>query len=220
MSLKIRALALGCLAMLTAAAVAVDASGTAGGHFGSNKAKTTLIGLEPGANHTLEIATFGGGITCSQNTYHGSVVGMKFVSATLTPTYKGCTTTNDTKDIPIVTHDCTYEFTVRSPEPEVKHSTMHIRCPAGKSITITHPSCTITVPPQTLSGVVYTKTQWEGTEALTIDFTIKGIQYTEHGFCGAFGTTRNDGELKGALILKAWDAEKFAEKVGANITVT
>lgn len=220
MSLKAKALGLGCLAVLTIGIAVVNASATAGGHFGSNRAVTTIEGLEQ--NHELEFFALGmeKAVVCDETTYHGVVTGMKATGATLTPTLKKCKTVGEEPDtVTIETHDCTLEGTVKAPKPEEEHSTMHLLCPTGKSITLTHPNCSLIIPPQTLNGITYTKDQFLGTESLTIDFTVKNIQYTVHGLCQFFGTNQNNGELKGGLLIKAWENEK-AGTVGADIKVT
>jgi len=225
MKLKIKLLGLGLLAVLAAGAlVVVNAGATAGGHFTSNRALTTLEVIEQGSD-TLEF--FAGptkGIHCGNATYHGWFAGTTVTAFTLTPEYKECLTTGGKVDgVTITTHGCALEFTVR-PDPENKHNTMHIKCPSNKKITIvdteaTGGSCTTEVGPQTVEGVVYNKTSWEGTESLTAEFTVKKIQYTLHnGACVISGTTHNDGELKGSVIIKAWNTENPLQ--GADIQAT
>lgn len=222
MSTKFKLLGLGFLIALTASAVvAVNTTATAGGHFTSNRDKTTLEVIEQ-APDTLEFVALGEGVVCEKSTYHGVVTGKTFTAATLKPKYEDCRTTNsETSDITATTHDCVYEFTVR-PNPDTKHNTVHLKCPNGKKLTFKHAvgGCTVEVGPQTVSGVVYKEIQWQGTKSLTAEFTIKDIVYTVHGgfICGVFGTERKDGELKGSVIVKAWNADKPEE--GADIQAT
>lgn len=225
MKLKIKLLSLGLLVALAAGAlVVVNAGATAGGHFTSNRELTTLEVIEQDPD-TLEF--FAGatkGVRCEKATYHGWFAGTTVTAFTLTPKYEECFTTGGkVGGVTITTHGCGFEFTVR-PDPENKHNTMHIKCPSGKKITIvdteaTGGSCTTEIGPQTVEGVVYKKTSWQGTESLTAEFTVQKIQYTLHnGMCSLLGTTRNDGELKGSFIIKAWNTED--EEQGADITAT
>jgi hypothetical protein len=157
------------------------------------------------------------GIECDTK-YHGTVAGLTFTAFTLKPTFTACRTTNGTA-VTGQPHDCVYQFTSRA-EPTTKHATLHLNCGAGKGITLTHNNCTISIQPQTLSGVSYKPTQWLGTESLTVEFTITNAKYTQHnGACALLGTTREDGKLTGGLIVKAWEEGK-APIVGANIKAT
>lgn len=225
MNLKLKILGLSCLTALAAGAlVVVNAGATAGGHFTSNRALTTLEVIEQGSD-TLEF--FAGAtkaVHCQDANYHGWFAGTTVTAFTLTPEYKECLTTGGkVGGVTITTHGCFFEFTVR-PDPENKHNTMHIKCPS-KKITIVDTeamggSCTTEIGPQTVEGVVYKKTSWQGTESLTAEFTVKKIQYTLHnGMCSLlFGTTHNDGELKGSFIIKAWNTENTTQ--GADIQAT
>jgi hypothetical protein len=225
MSLKMKMLGLCILATVAVSAVVVaNAAATAGGHFVSNRALTTLEVIETSSD-TLEF--FAGptkGIPCENATYHGWFAGTTVTAFTLTPEYKECLTTGGkVGGVTITTHGCAFEFTVRA-DPENKHNTLHIKCPSGKKITIVDTeagggSCTTEVGPQTVEGVVYKKISWEGTEALTAEFTVKKIQYTFHvGVCVFLGTNHADGELKGSVIIKAWNTENPEQ--GADITAT
>lgn len=224
MGFKVKVLGLSFLAVLAlGATIVVNASATAGGHFTSNRDKTTLEVIEQDPDILEFVAGMSKGIVCNKSTYHGVFTGKKVTAVTLTPKYAECLTTGGKVDgVTITTHDCTFEFTVR-PQPDVKHNTMHIKCPAGKKITIVDTEaggCTTEVGPQTIEGVVYKKIQWQGTASLTAEFTAKKIQYTFHkgGLCELLGTTHNDGELKGSVIVKAWNADKPTE--GADIEAT
>jgi hypothetical protein len=222
MSLKVRMFGIACLAVFAASAVViVNAPATAGGHFTSNRASTTIEGIEQSVD-TLEFHLGSDeGIICEKSTYHGVFNGPTVTAFKLTPKYEQCKTTKSGGgDVTIETHDCTYEFTVR-PLPETNHNTIHIKCPTGKKLTIkdTSTGCTFEIGPQTVSGVVYKQIQYLGTESITAEFTVKNIQYTEHkGLCLFSPTTRNDGELTGSLILKAWNNAVPGE--GADITAT
>lgn len=218
MSLKVKALALGCLAMLATASVAVDASGTAGGHFTSNREKTTFESIQQ--NHTFGLAVGGKAISCEETTFHGIAVGTTFTGMKLTPTLKKCKTAGEAAEFNIDANGCSWEFTVKAPKPEEEHSTLHLLCPVGASMSITHPSCTMHVAPQTLTGVTYTKSDYQGTDTPTIDFTVKNIQYgNEGGICVFLGTNHNDLEFTGDVLAKAWEEGKYTT-VGASVNAT
>jgi hypothetical protein len=220
MRLRIKALGLGCLAVLAMGAVAIEAAATTGGHFTSNKEKTTLEGVEQVTSDKLElVAENGEGIICEESTYHGVVTGTTFTQATLTPVFDGCKTTGGT-EVTMVSHGCDFLFTVRS-EPATKHSTVHLACPAGATITVSHPSCQIVIGAQLLEGVTYTKIQWRGTESLTVDFTINNVKLAYHSGICVFLGTNHTGKLNGSIIIKAWEDGKAGDEFGgANIKAT
>lgn len=224
MGIKVKVLGLSFLAVLAlGATIVVNASATAGGHFTSNRENTTLEVIEQGSDVLEFIPGMSKGVVCQKSTYHGVFATTKVTAVTLTPKYEDCLTTGGkVGGVTITTHDCTLEFTVR-PNPDTKHNTMHIKCPATKKITMVDSEaggCTTEVGPQTIEGVVYKKIQWQGTASITAEFTAKNIQYTFHngGLCGFLGTTHNDGELKGSVIVKAWNKDSPTQ--GADIEAT
>ncbi|HYP56213.1 MAG TPA: hypothetical protein VEQ41_07950, partial [Solirubrobacterales bacterium] len=169
--------------------------------------------------HQVEfVPSSGEGIVCSESSYHGVVEGMTFTEATITPEFGTCKTTGGTA-VTMVSHGCDFRFTIRS-EPAAKHSTVHL-CPSGGTITISHPNCQIAVGAQLLTGVLYTKVQYRGTESLTVDFTISNVKLTYHNGICIFLGTNHTGELKGSMILKAWEDGKAGDEFGgANIKAT
>lgn len=224
MSHQVKALALAVLVTLTTGAlVAVNASATAGGHFASNRAKTTMEGVQQNPDELEFVLTGTPGIVCEETTHHGVVNGLTFTSFTLSPTYPKCKTTGSgSHDVTIAPNGCFYEFTVR-PEPATKHNTVHLRCPTAKmTVKDLVTNCTISIGAQTHQGVLYKPIQYRGTKSLTLEFTIKTLSYTVHqGLCIFMGTNQTAGELKGSLILKAWEDGKAGEEDGgANITAT
>lgn len=214
MSIKLKALGLGLLAAMAISAFAVmNASAKDGGHFVSENEHTILTGTEswPLTTHVTELAVEGlKGIVCTTPSYSGTVQTDKtktVTSITITPVYEGCETTGDPKgSVTVTMNGCDYTFTVTSDDSQKTDSTVHVLCPPGKVIEIHHPSCTITVPPQTpAGGVSYSRETVNGKHAITLNSTVSGINLQFHGgICNLLGTT-HPGTLNGSVTVSGKD---------------
>jgi hypothetical protein len=207
MSLKLKVLGMGLLAMMATSAFAVmNASAVETGHFSSGTAHTIIKGEESGATHRLHLTGSGleGQIGCSTATYEGTANAAVVKSIEVTPTYTGCSTTGTSTNLTVTHNGCKYRFKVATGGT---NGTADLVCPAGKAIEIHHPNCTITVTSvaanQTIPGIHYTTTT-EGKHALTIDVNVSFADEYHGGICIFLGTNQT-GFLKGSVTVKGFD---------------
>lgn len=217
MSLKLKVLGLGLLAVMATSAFAVmNASATVTGHFTHDAVgHATVVGTEIyGTKHMLEFhrteptGTYvGAPIACTEASYHGTVTTATVQSITITPTYKNCATTDGVwGEVDVTMNECDYTFrsnTAASANPPTAHATVTVDCPAGKAIEIHHPNCTITVPAQTpKGGATYTTVTENNKHALTVDITATHIVgYYHGGLCIFLGTTK-EFDMTGSVTVK------------------
>lgn len=223
MSMKLKALGLGLLALLAMSVFVVNASATKGGHFTSDVDHTIIKGTEsnPG-NHNLKFQRTVNGqasglpIECTHVNYHGTVTVKTTQEITVTPEYKDCATQGGVWGEVKVHHPKTAEcetkvFKFTSAEPG-KKGTVHVTCP----ITITHPNCTIRVPTQTVSGVTYNQVNENGKHAITLGVTVPGIAgQFEGGICIFLGTNQTF-DMNGSVTV--WGEDTDGNRV--NVTAT
>ena len=216
MSLKLKVLGLGLLAiMATSAFAAMNASAKLGGHFVHDAADghAIITGTEPtGSTHKLAFVKEGGGaeeeITCHKAEYTGTLTAPTVESVTITPHWDNCTTgtaASGGTSFGIDENNCHFTFT--SGAVGQTHHTVHLTCGAGAPayVEITHPNCGIRVPPQSLSAVTYTTTVESNKHALTLNVTAKGItSHYESGICIFLGTSQK-AEMKGSVTIHAVD---------------
>ncbi|HEX8689355.1 MAG TPA: hypothetical protein VF729_03840 [Solirubrobacterales bacterium] len=212
MSVKLRILGLGLLAVMATGAVAVmNATADTGGHFSSSVTHTSIVGTESGEKHQLhfkeEGAAEGSRIGCINDSYTGTVDAAKVESITITPSWSTCTTTNpdSTQHFEVTENGCQFTFTIGDTGT---HHTADLVCPPEKAIEIHHPNCTITVPPQTVTGVVYTAdTAADGKKTITLDSTVKDITSHYHGGICIFLGTKHESEMNGSVTVEGFDTE-------------
>jgi len=218
MSRKLKTLGLGLLAvMATSAFVAMNSNATVGGHFTNDAVNghTIVTGtVTTGSTHGLAFVKEGGNpdaeSTCHLVIYTGTINAATVQSVTITPAWDNCTTGTFGSEISFGVHEngCTFTFT--SGKTGETHHTADVVCPAGKAIEITHPNCTIKIPPQSLGGgskggIVYTTTVENNKHGFTLDMTVKGVtSHYEAGICVFLGTTQNS-EVKGSVTVRATD---------------
>lgn len=220
MSIKLKALGLGLLALLAMGAFAVvNASAVTTGHFTSDVAHTEIRGSEKeGTGHTLKFqrtqptnTPTGSPIVCTEAKYTGTIASATTQVVQVTPEYTGCRTEGDPHGSVSVHHNgCTYTFRSRT----TGHGTVAVDCPANKAIEITHPNCGIKVPAQDPAtnanvmkgGVAYTTTtDNEGKHAITLDVTITHITgHFESGACIFLGTTK-EFDMTGSVTVAGFD---------------
>lgn len=221
MSLKLKALGLGLLAILATSAFAVmNASAEPGGHFVSEVDHTTIVGTESGEKHRLHFTEHPSTpesprIGCSEASYHGTANAATVESLTITPTYGGCTTTGTTTNVTVDVNGCSFTFTVTKGTTESTEQDVHLNCPT-KPIEITHPNCNITVPSQEVQdAVTYTTTEVEGKHTITLDVNATfNTQYHEK-ICVFLGTPQ-EGTLTGSVTVEGFDT--LGNRVGITAT--
>jgi hypothetical protein len=219
MSIKLKALGLGLIAMLAMGAFSVmNAGATSSGHFTVGSHSTIIKGEE--GDHELhfrpENGTDNERIGCDVANYtgeHNTPVGKDTTTTelTITPAWSECYTTGSpTSKFQVDEGDCDLLFTSRA-LPEANDATVHVKCVTSPGILITHGStCTIRVPPQTVggaagNGVTYTtKTEANGTHWITLDVKVKVTSHYEAGFCVLLGTGHTS-TMEGSVTVKGFD---------------
>jgi hypothetical protein len=210
MSLKLKALGVSALAALAVSAVSVmNASATAGGHFVSETTHTDIKGIESGG-HVLHLTNHGlsGLVGCDIDRYTGTAESATktVTQITIKPEYEDCYTTADPDEpITVDVNGCTYEFTVAAGTTSSTEQTAHVRCPAGQTIKVTHPLCTVTVHPQTINtGLTYThQTNANGKNEVTMDVNAQ-FTTTRHGLCQFIAPTNGTGTLAGSVTVQGF----------------
>lgn len=220
MSLKLKGLGLGMLAMLALGAVVViNASAKTGGHFVSDAVDGhTIVSQTSGAGiHQLSFVQHGleGAIVCDEMSVTGTAVGATVASEVGTPLFNKCHTAGSETPLGVHMNGCQTRITIAPGAEATTEQTNDIICPPEKTIVITHPNCTITIVPQTVTGITYTTTLQNGKHAITADVNSQvSLQY-HAGIC-IFTGTNHTGTFKGSTIIKAFDTN--GEQV--NITAT
>lgn len=224
MSLKLKILGLGLLAvMATTAFAAVNASATVNGHFTSEATEHHLIvkGTDAfGSPHQLVFREGNNtGISCTHSTYHGTLSGPAATttqSIEVRPEYKNCATEGGAwgsipVHVPAACGTNVFKFTSRTPPG---HGTVHVEC----TITITHPNCTITVPSgQTpTGGITYETDMRNNKHSITANVTVEGIKGEFHGGACIFLGTNHTFTMKGSSTF--WGENTAGEAVGVTAT--
>lgn len=205
---KMRALGLGLLAAMALSIVGVVSAGAdTGGHFTSDVSSTNITGIESGA-HKLAFSKEGDAnkITCVNAHYKGHVSGTTAESIQVEPTYSTCTTTSSEAHFEIHEEGCKFRFTIG--KVGQTHHTVHVEgCTDAGGFRITHPNCTMRVPPQTVTGVVYNTTVENGKHSITVESTVQNITtHYEGGICIFLGTT-HESEMSGSVTVQGFDTD-------------
>jgi hypothetical protein len=219
MSLKLKALGLSVIAAMAVSAVAVmNASANGEGHFVSEVNSTHITGFEgPGTAHRLHLTNHGlsGEVGCNTVSYTATANANTVNSLTVAPSYAGCITTGTNTNVPVHVNGCTYTFTVAKGTTNNTEQTVHLICPAGKAIQVTHPACTVTIHPQTVNtGVTYTHITENGKNAVTLDSKAQ-FATTRHGACQLIAPTNGQGTLNGSATVRG-----FTAPGGAQVSIT
>jgi hypothetical protein len=216
MSMKLKVLGLGLLAVMATSAFAVmNATAETGGHFVNDapNGHATIVGVESG-EHRLHLSGPTEGIVgCEIATYHGTTTNATETQLDITPTYKNCgTTPNTDESVKVTTNGCKYRFTVGNGGTFGTADLVGCTTP----LEIHHPNCTITVAPQNnLSSVHYTRVTESGKHAITLDVNVEFATQYHGGICIFLGTNQK-GRLSGSVTVSGRDTENNA----VNITAT
>jgi hypothetical protein len=221
MSLKLKVLGLGLLATLAMSAVTVmNASATSTGHFTSDSVNetTTIVGSE-NATHFTEFSIHGlTGIVCTETTYHGTFAGNTSTHLTIIPHYTTCHTTGGPHDVNIDVNGCSFTFTPGH------QGTVHVDCPVGKAIVITHPNCEITIPAQTVgtaaTGVTYTTDTENNKHTITLHANGVEVAAQFHGGLCVFTGTNHTGTMTGSVTVKGFEDKLNGPQVNITHTAT
>jgi len=218
MSMKLKVLGLGLLAVLaTSAFTAINASASVSGHFTQEINTATITGEETlGTPHRLKFSADGGTpIECTVAHYEATPVHpLTFEEITFTPTYELCKTEGAASHNITVHHQkCEYEFYSNTnasanvePHKTTGHATVGLWCPPeSNGILVTHPNCTMRMPPQTIKeeGATYTTITRNGKHAITANITATGITaHYEAGICIFLGTNHT-AKMEGSVTVWA-----------------
>ena len=220
MSNKLKALGLSLLASMAVSAVVVmNAVANGEGHFVSEEAHTVIKGTEgPGENHRhhfIDEDFPDSKIGCSTVSYLGTTDKVKVTEVVIAPAYSNCSTTG-AENLTVSVNGCTYKFTAAKNTNDNTEQTVHLICPVGKKIEIKHPSCTISVHPQTINtGITYThKTNANGKTEITLD-THATFSITRHGLCQFVVPTNGFGELVGSATVQGFHKEGAQRSITA-----
>jgi len=218
MSIKLKVLGLGLLAVMATSAFSVmNAGAVVGGHFIHKGAggKAVITGHEAkGTSHQLKFYHLKTNshetdpealpIECETAKYEGTVTTETVTSIQMYPTYTKCNTEGGVPgSVTVTPNGCSYTFFSQGAN---KHGTAQVDCAAGKAIVINHPNCEITIPAQTTmtEGLTYTATV-EGQNSITADVTVNTITGQYHGgICIFLGTTQKF-EMKGSVTVKGYE---------------
>lgn len=219
MSMKLKVLGLGLLAMMaTSAFAAMNAGATVSGHFTTGSEHTYITGTEEGAEHNLHFISESGAseIGCDDSEYTGTHKSATKTTTelTITPDWEECYTTPNEGDPMEDTwgvheNGCDLRFTSRA-LPEANDATVHVVCAPEKAIDITHPNCTITVGSQTVGGlandgVTYTNKN-DGTPWVTMDVDVTLKSQYHGGICIFLGTNHTSTMLGEVTVTGYSDA--------------
>lgn len=221
MSLKLKVLGLGLLAVMATSAFSVmNASAVVSGHFTSDTSHTLLVGEETKPAHQVKLQIGNNTkIECTVAKFTGTT-GLTATEVTITPTYSECTTEGGPTphNVLVTMNGCDYVFKSNS----TTHGTVEVVCPPEKAIEIHHPNCTVTVPAQIPSattltgGVTYTTTTENGKHALTANVTVANIHAQYHGGICIFLGTPQTSTMTGSATLRGTNTA--GEPVGITTT--
>ena len=223
MSLKLKALGLGLLAMVVMSAfVVMNAAAKTGGHVVAETTNWNLKVTEgPGEAHRVHLIShgLGGQIGCTVPNYgNPSYSAATQSELTLAPTFGGCSTTGDS-DVTVTMNGCHYKFSVALGTVDATEQTAHLLCPGPtKFVQVHHDNCTITIHPQTVdTGITYTKITEPGEtkDYITVDVNVEFDTTYHSGIC-IFTGTPHTGTLKGSATVEAFNSSN--EKI--NLTAT
>jgi hypothetical protein len=235
MSIKLKALGLGLLAMLAVSAfAAVNAGANITGHFITGSEHTYVTGIQdPGTTDTVHFIADTGGkkIGCDKAIYTGThkteplAPPNTTTELTITPEWDQCyTTPNEGESAEakwnVDENGCDLIF--RSvKEPETNDATVYVKCPENAAIVITHPNCTITVDTQTVggaigNGVTYTNKN-DGNPWITMDVKVK-LNTTYHGGICIFLGTPHTATMEGAVTVTGFSNPQHTIRTGVSAT--
>lgn len=178
----LKAFSLAIVAAVAMTAIAAPAAPAASFH--SEASATTLSGSQR-PTHVLNMDI--GELSCETVTFAGSQNGTTSETWTITPTYKECTLATIFGPIAVTMNfnGCDYKFNA--------NGLMHIECSVGKTIIMSGPGCTHTIPAQTVPNAIsYSNTGSGSARDIDATFNISELEYSYSGFtCGSGSGTKN-----------------------------
>lgn len=157
--------------------------------FHSEASTTTGTGAQEG---TIIFTNRSGTLHCQTVTGEGTMTGATVREVKSFPTFSGCKSTGFIEaQVTVETNGCWTLITAAAK--------VHLLCPAGKTIQITAPFCTISYGPQSATSVEYTNVGTGTTREIIGHEVGENIHYTQSGFaCNGTGTF-TDGTAEGTV---------------------
>lgn len=217
MSLRFRAVIFGTLAAISMSALAaINASATVSGHFVSESLNghtmVNQVSSFPSSHGFVIKIDEGTPITCQEFSAFGTATSNTVTQVEGTTQAKGCRTEGSETDILVHPHECKGQASSNSSGAV----TGAMVCPAGKSLTFTHPNCTIGAPPQgNITGLTPTTILKDGKHAITVDVNVKYTVHYEQGICVFLGT-KHTASIIGTTII--WGQDTEGKQVGITAT--
>jgi hypothetical protein len=209
MSLKSKGFGLALLAaMAMSTVVAVNASATVSGHFINDAfGGHAIVNQKSSAESTHQFVfkiDNQSTIQCDEFSAFGTVTAATVQQVSGSTTFVGCRTEGEASgSLAIHTNGCTGTGFSNS----TGAVTGGLDCPVGKSIVVTHPNCTINVPPQAnVSGFTTTQITLEGKHAITLDANVQYTIHYEAGICVFLGT-KHTMFITGSTVIRGTDTE-------------
>jgi len=204
MTIKFNVLGVGLLAAMALGTLGVmSATADTGGHFASSASHTEIEGIESGSHQihfAKEGAAEGQRSGCIFESYVGVLSATTVTEVNITPNWETCKTTGTEGHFGVDENGCSLKYTIGN----FAHNTAHLICPTGAAIEVTHLNCTMTVPPQTVTGIVYAS---DGAGGITMQSTVKGIETQYHaGICIFLGTSHKS-EMIGSVTVEGFDTD-------------
>jgi len=191
-----RAKALAGIVVAVIALSALTAANASAAKFFHSEAEHTLYTASGTTKHVFSTPAMS--TTCGRVTGTATSTTKTFTEITATPVYTECVAEawGSKFNVTVNFNGCDYKFTSEEGTP------IHIECPAGKSITISGPGCTVTVPAQTVNAASYENVVEKAPGHVLLDVKASGITSTASGFfCMTTGTS-NTGTYSGSATVK------------------
>lgn len=215
MSLKLKGLGLALLAATAISAFgAMNASATVTGHFTHDGPEEHALVNQRSAEesvHQFHFTINNIVLECKEFVATGTVTKATVTQVDGSTEFIGCHTEGqEPGSVVVQTNGCFGRGTSNS----TGAITSDLVCPAGKTVTVAHPNCTMSVPPQSgMSGFTVFTTTVDGKHAITLGANVKYTLHYESGFCIFLGTTHTFS-ITGSTIIRG------TSKTGNYINIT
>lgn len=160
-----------------------------------------------------------GTVTCTKTTFTGVEIAQETAETTFSAVYPSANCHNSVSGLSSVKvhmNGCQYRFTVDPKTGIPTTGSTHLQCPVNKKVEITvsakageegaSPACTITLPAQTLTGMVYKSVGTGKTRHFTAIFNATKLHYIQDGFfCPGGAKTFTDGTYAGEVTVKGFN---------------
>jgi len=188
-----------CIAAFALLAISAGIASTAlAAEYHSEITNTTIKGEQIGE----EALTFNAGtVKCKKVTETGTVSPATASEIELEPEFSECTAFGFVNTL-IDRNGCKFKWTWLPP-------TLHLVCPAGKTIHITAFNCWVKIGPQTISGLAIVKAGIGIARIIKLIKSFSGLLYTQESksFPGCTNGSFTNGTWSGESELKGFNSE-------------